>query len=619
MRKQNSDFKTSFLSEVGTQLENHDYHGYVELDDFACWVVADGIDESETKKSAEIAVKGVLAAFSQKPGISKRHLKEYLNTAHRVLKRESTKVRLKASVMIIVTDYIKLRYAHAGNVRLQIISENLLMLESQDQSYYQQRLNDGAYPDDRSIGFEERNNLVNYAGVPKGFKANVSKKYKLGEMEIVLITTVGFWEHVTTIEVIDGLEQTKDPKEVTDNLEDQLLSKQAEALNNYTILAVFVNKLFLKEKKFWKIFIRVLMILLPLLIILGIWLFIRYRSNQNRRELTERLIQYELSGDDYITHGSFARGLEQYNLAVALLSDLRNFDDEENLRLKHRISQLLVDGGASIEREDFERARDYFIRARNYLISYGYRIPLFESGYIISRIEYIDTRIYIDELIALGDLQVGLGQYGRALDTYRSARTIAIGLNNLALMQRLNISVDTAQSLADGANESAARAEAAEAAQQADNAEGLTPDQLAALFEDVARIYQEAGLHEEATRMRARADEIRNDAQESDRLEQQQLAGELEASGDAALLRSDYERALAYYQAAERIYRSINSDFNITLIAQKILAVNDLMNAGRQSPPASPSTPSPVAPPTENTSPEPEASDTEPAYEAPES
>ena len=579
MRKQNSDFKTSFLSEVGTQLENRDYHGYVELDDFACWVVADGIDDSETKKSAELVVKGVLEAFSKKPGHSRRSLRDYLNVAHQVLKRESTQVRLKASVMVVVTDYITLRYAHAGNVRLQIIADSLIELESKDHSYYQQKVNDGTFHMDRSTGFEERNNLINYAGIPKGFNAQVSKKYKLDEMETVLVTTVGFWEHVTSIEVLDGLDQMNDPKEVTDNLEDQLLSKQAKDLNNYTIAAIFINKLFLKEKKIWPVLKKVLLILIPLLIVLGIVLFFWHRNNQAQQELVERVIRYELDGDDYIIHSSFARALEQYNSAIELLPEIRDFEGEDDLRLKHRITQLIVDGYAAVEQEDFERARDYFIRARNYLIDYGHLIPIFESEHIISQIDYIDLRIYIDELIALGDLQVSLGQYGRALETYRAARTVAIGLNDLPLMQRLNISVETAQSLYDDENQAVARAEAEEAEQQANDADGLSPDELAALFEDVAAMYQEAGMDEEAARMRARADEIRSDAAASDVLEQQQLAGELEANGDAALIEGDYESALAYYQAAELIYRAINSEFNITLITQKILAVNDLINA----------------------------------------
>ena len=41
MRKQNSDFEARFISEEGSRLKNRDYFGYVELDEFACYVIAD--------------------------------------------------------------------------------------------------------------------------------------------------------------------------------------------------------------------------------------------------------------------------------------------------------------------------------------------------------------------------------------------------------------------------------------------------------------------------------------------------------------------------------------------------------------------------------------------------
>ena len=40
MRRINSEFKTANLSEEGQELSNRDYFGYVEMDDFACYVLA---------------------------------------------------------------------------------------------------------------------------------------------------------------------------------------------------------------------------------------------------------------------------------------------------------------------------------------------------------------------------------------------------------------------------------------------------------------------------------------------------------------------------------------------------------------------------------------------------
>lgn len=41
LRKQNSAFTTSFISEAGTKLENNDYFAYVEPEQYACYVIAE--------------------------------------------------------------------------------------------------------------------------------------------------------------------------------------------------------------------------------------------------------------------------------------------------------------------------------------------------------------------------------------------------------------------------------------------------------------------------------------------------------------------------------------------------------------------------------------------------
>ena len=45
MRRINSDFQTLHISEEGQKLSNRDYFGYVEMDDFACYVLADSLDD----------------------------------------------------------------------------------------------------------------------------------------------------------------------------------------------------------------------------------------------------------------------------------------------------------------------------------------------------------------------------------------------------------------------------------------------------------------------------------------------------------------------------------------------------------------------------------------------
>ena len=56
MRKSNSVIRTAFLSEAGAKLANNDYYSCMELDEYACDVVAAGITEFEKTDAASEAL-----------------------------------------------------------------------------------------------------------------------------------------------------------------------------------------------------------------------------------------------------------------------------------------------------------------------------------------------------------------------------------------------------------------------------------------------------------------------------------------------------------------------------------------------------------------------------------
>ena len=110
MRKENSEFKTKFISEPGSYLHNADYFAFVELKDYACYCIADGIDTDEKRESAKAAVTAVITAFSEDPGISKNKLKQYMMTARHALLEEAREMRLEASIVIVISDYKNVRW-----------------------------------------------------------------------------------------------------------------------------------------------------------------------------------------------------------------------------------------------------------------------------------------------------------------------------------------------------------------------------------------------------------------------------------------------------------------------------------------------------------------------------
>ena len=105
MRKQNSVFKTAFTSEADKNLKNTDSFGYVELDKYACYVIADGIDDQVDGMSAKLAVDTIISAFTEAPSMRKGALRRYLRSANKALLTADSKMRLKASVTVVVTNY----------------------------------------------------------------------------------------------------------------------------------------------------------------------------------------------------------------------------------------------------------------------------------------------------------------------------------------------------------------------------------------------------------------------------------------------------------------------------------------------------------------------------------
>lgn len=164
MRRDNSSFKTAFLSEAGSRLKNNDYFGFVELDGYACYVVADGITHMHGSESARTAIEAVINAFQEEPGISRRKLRGYLRRANRELLHAKGRERLKASVTVVVTDYRKCRYGYAGNTRFRLYRNGKKIRASFDMSKGQDLVKEEKISQDRLAQHEERNNLYSFFG-----------------------------------------------------------------------------------------------------------------------------------------------------------------------------------------------------------------------------------------------------------------------------------------------------------------------------------------------------------------------------------------------------------------------------------------------------------------------
>lgn len=270
MRKDNSIFKTKFISEPGSYIRNADYFAFVELQDYACYCIADGIDDDKKRQSAELAVTAVINAFYAKAGTSKRCMKHYLKIAHKELLKETKDIRLEASILIVLTNYKKIRWGCAGNTRLFHLRNGRVLHKSSDQSLSQNLAEKGEIPLDRIEQHEERHNLYCYLGQPGRFLPYISPKYKLEDGDIITLCTRGIWENTGVAEILDAVEEASDPEDVCAGIEDVILSQQMKWISNYTIACTYINKVYQNPKK-KKIMKRIAMICTPIIMILAIF------------------------------------------------------------------------------------------------------------------------------------------------------------------------------------------------------------------------------------------------------------------------------------------------------------------------------------------------------------
>ncbi|WP_281487048.1 PP2C family protein-serine/threonine phosphatase [Lysinibacillus sphaericus] len=425
MRKENCDFKTGFLSEAGSFLQNKDYFAYTELDDVACWVAVKGLDADQEISSAELAVKAILEKFMEKPAMSRRAINKYLRHAQNILQAQSLRVRLKASIVIVVSDYSKMIVGVAGNSRLYHFRNSTLTYKSTDQSLAQEIVNS----QNRSLDIsqhEERGNLLNYLGKPNKFQPFVSKKMKLTDGDVLLLCTAGFWGDVSEIEMADALEGVKDSEQYTDLLEEILLSRQRKVVENYTVAAIFVNKVYQETNKNKMKYIKMIAAALVLaLVVGGGTIFYQVKQAKKLAELTVEMKDHEKSGNVYFQDGNYDEALLEYSEGRNAAKKLKDPIHRNLLARKLRVTQLIINGDKSAETGKFTEALEHYEKAKKE----GKLINGFGKEEVEQRIANMDSVVEIVDAIKDADFRFEAEDYNGALAIYEKARKKALAIS----------------------------------------------------------------------------------------------------------------------------------------------------------------------------------------------
>ncbi|XBX03704.1 hypothetical protein QMP26_24565 [Enterocloster clostridioformis] len=511
MRKQNSTFKTAFLSEAGSELENNDYFAFVELAQYACYVIADGLNDLSDAESARLATQSILLEFQEHPSIKKRALLSYLEAANKALAAADSREKLKASVTVVVTDYAKSRYGYAGNTRLRLYRDGNVKVQTKDMSLGTDLVKEGNLPEDALARHEQRNNLYSYLGQGRGFRPFISKKMKLVNGDIITLYTRGIWENLDSGELDDVFSEAKDdPQESLNNVEDLLLSRQPEKLENYTFTAIFVDKVFMdpnRKRRIKKIIIISAAVLVAAVLI-GLVIWLLYQNRQKQVEEMERRYSNTI---EYIQDDNYVRAEEECGEALKMAEKLHRKKQIQEMSDYQKLIEAVNAADEAYSGGQYEAAQSAYVTAKE-RSRYADRIA---DGYIDGQLSRITDYLSVFDYIQLGDTLAAQGDYERAEEKYLQAKSLA-----------------TRTYFEDGRKEAMDAMEA---------------------------MYSSRDKAEEADTQEAK-----------EKASNETGAAQLASDGDKAFAEGDYEGAKAYYAMALEKYQQLGDTAHAELIQTKI-------------------------------------------------
>ena len=457
MRKDEAKFITEFLSEAGTKAENNDYFGYVLLDNYAIWAVADGFDEEEgAKVAARIAVESAIEYFMLRPRFNYDVIKEMMDYANLKVKEKQEETQkyslMHTSLLIIISNYNSILYGNIGNTRFYHIRGGYIISQSRDDSIAQLLVDEEALNISDMRFHRQRNDLLQAIGDFGKIKPNIIKKpVELMEKDVFCLTTVGFWENIDEHDMENDLSRFEDKKQWLNSLEKRILASLRDNIENYTIAQVEVGAVASPEpmekdkRKLIKKIILVMLIIVVIILFVIIW------NVKRRNGILQAATQYEKLADEEILKKNFNNSIDNLKLEIGeyeklkpknkgIIGFLTNAEkkradaskkiDEINKKIgeTEKIKKAFSDineGNEMFNSGNYDEANVKYQQAKYNLNDNNYKRDELNTEEILTTLDLrINSTVKLKEAKALetaGDTAVNEGSYNLAKVNYKNA------------------------------------------------------------------------------------------------------------------------------------------------------------------------------------------------------
>lgn len=329
MRKNEAKFTTVFFSEAGTKNKNNDYFGYIQLDNYAIWAVADGFDEEEgADVAARLAVESAIEYFMLHPEFSREIISEIMSYVNLKVREKQTETEryslMHTSFLIVISNYNALLYGNIGNTRFYHLRNGYVISQSSDDTVAQLLVEEEALNTGDLKYHRQRNDLLQAIGDYGEIKPNILKTpVILQEKDTFCLTTIGFWENIDEKEMEVEFSRYDESKKWLVSLEKKVVATLRDDVENYTFAAVTIEDVaepLPMEKNNRKFFIKIVVVAIAsILIILTLTLW----HVKKKKDIMNKVTVYEQQAEEELIKKNFENSVKELELVIGEYEKLK--------------------------------------------------------------------------------------------------------------------------------------------------------------------------------------------------------------------------------------------------------------------------------------------------------
>ncbi|MEZ5351877.1 MAG: protein phosphatase 2C domain-containing protein [Bryobacteraceae bacterium] len=242
-------FDTAVFSEPGHREVNQDWAGFAEADGFACWALADGLGgHGGGELAAHIAVDAVVARFTGQPGDPAPLLSAAQQAVLDGQKANPMQAQMRTTIVVLVAGEGGARWIHCGDSRLYLFRGGRVHHQTLDHSVPQSLVEAGKIGPTQIRNHEDRGRLLHSLGTAgssaaAGWTPDIGGPVLLAPTDAFLLTSDGFWEWVTEIEMEAELAKATSAQAWLDGMRARIPPATPENdRDNATAIAIMINE-----------------------------------------------------------------------------------------------------------------------------------------------------------------------------------------------------------------------------------------------------------------------------------------------------------------------------------------------------------------------------------------